>query len=56
MAKKIQYAVLCAWCEKKGKRTIVGVADEPGSHGVCPDCEKEYQENLAKALNEKKKD
>lgn len=30
------YPVLCAWCLKEGKRTVLKRVDYPNSHGICP--------------------
>ena len=31
-----KYPVLCAWCEKEGERTILGLSTVEHSHGICP--------------------
>lgn len=31
------YPVYCAWCPTD-RRTIIGTATVPGSHGICPRC------------------
>ena len=30
------YPVLCAWCLREGKRTVLKMVDYPNSHGICP--------------------
>ena len=29
------FPVLCAWCEKEGTRTVIGLSTVEGSHGIC---------------------
>ena len=29
------FPVLCAWCEREGRETVIGWIAVPGSHGIC---------------------
>jgi len=29
------FPVLCAWCEKEGRETVINWTTVPGSHGIC---------------------
>ena len=35
-----KYPVYCAWCEKKGIKTIVNWTEVPKSSGICRACHK----------------
>jgi len=41
------YPVLCAWCEKKGKRTVIRWVDYPNSHGICDSCADDLRREVA---------
>ena len=32
------FPVVCAWCEARGIRTVVGYTTVYGSHGICNEC------------------
>ncbi len=32
------YPVLCAWCDRKGKRTLIKWSSVEGSFGICGPC------------------
>lgn len=34
---KNKYPVLCAWCEKEGRETVLNWIEIKGSHGICPE-------------------
>ena len=55
MASEITYPVICAWCERKGIYTIVNYSTDEGSHGICDNCRKQAEEEVAKELEEYKK-
>ena len=38
-----RYPILCAWCEREGKRTVVGWSTVEGSHGICERHERELR-------------
>ena len=29
------FPVLCSWCEREGRRTVIRWVDYPHSHGIC---------------------
>ena len=37
------YPVYCAWCQAKGRETVVNMAAAPNSHGICPECREEMR-------------
>lgn len=43
-----QYPVLCAWCLKAGRETIVNWSPVAHSHGICP----EHQDALRREIAE----
>lgn len=48
-----RYPVLCAWCEKEGRRVVINRSSVPNSHGICPMHAEELTEearNVARAL------
>lgn len=44
--------VICAWCEKEGKPSLIGekepLDDEMESHGLCPEHRKQVEDELAR--------
>jgi len=41
------YPVYCAWCEKKGVRTIVNWKEVEGSSGICMACAEKVKIEMA---------
>lgn len=46
--------VMCAWCEKEGVETVIGIIEGPEtevSHGIC----EQHQEEMLKEIEEIKR-
>jgi len=41
------YPVYCAWCEKKGVRTVVNWKEVEGSSGICTACAEKVKIEIA---------
>ena len=45
-ARRGQYPVYCAWCEEKGRKTLLRWSKVPHSHGMCEDCRREMLKGI----------